>query len=338
MKIINKKPPILLSFLEKIQPLNLEEEKQKFFFDPSYNPQFEYPEKIPAESLLRHGEIDNQYFKQAVKILDTVVKDYGSELEFQEKENGPLLTAEDSLTIIEDFLKHNRLENLVRLTFSSQFSARTSLKVTSAGFDLQIRTPIKYRKNSLQGMLYHEIGTHLFRWINEMEQPWHQNHNKFGLKHKYLITEEGLAAINNLVSREKPFLWSQALNYFLVYEGSQSTFAELNKKLKKYVENPDRRWNYCLKVKRGVEDTSTKLVFSKNQIYFIGVVQVLRWLVQNDYKVNELYLGKLALKDLSAASKIATKTPVLPDFLHDREKYIQHINKIIEINKLAELV
>lgn len=338
MKIIKQKPPMLLSLLEKIQPDNLEEEKQKFYFDPRYNPQFEYPEKIQAEKLLHHGDVDDQFFDFALKIMDSVISTYGTETEFQNTENGPLLQPEESLATIEDFLKHNRLENLVRLTFSSKYSARTSLKITSAGFDLQIRTPVKYRKNSLKGMLYHEIGTHLFRWINEMEQPWYQSHSEHGLRHNYLPTEEGLAAINNLLTKDKPFLWSQALNYFLVVEGSRSSFAELNQKLKKYVDSQDRRWAYCLKVKRGVEDTSNNLVFSKNQLYFLGAIQVLRWLKNNDYKVNELYLGKLALPDMVTAIQIAIKTPVLPDFLHDREKYIQHINKIIEINMLAELV
>ena len=338
MKVTAKKPALKLSFLEKIHPLNLDTEKQKFLFDPGYNPKFEYHEHIPPEELLRHGAVSNKYLEAAVAILDAVIEEYGTESKYLREEQGAELDREHSVEIIEEFLKQNRLENIVTLSFSSHFSARTALKRVGSNFVLQIRTPVQYREKSLRGMLNHEIGTHLFRWLNEMEQPWFQNRKEFGLHQDYLVAEEGLASINNRLIQDKPYLWSQALNYYLVYEGAQSSFAELNQKLKKYVDDPERRWRYCLKVKRGVEDTSMPLVFTKSQIYFLGSLQVLAWFLQHDYLVDQLYLGKISLRDLPIAKQKSTHPPVLPAFLHARQSFIDKIDEMITLNKLRRVL
>lgn len=338
MKRLSSSPPVKQSFLEKIRPTNLEQEKQKFLFDPNYNPQFEYAERIDAQKLLRHGDVSEEYITAAVRILDTVLAQYGGESNYLTSEKGEKLNREQSVAVIQDFLRQNRLEDMIHLSFSRHYSARTSLKRIGTNFVLQLRTPVEYREKSLQGMLHHEIGTHFFRWMNEMEQPWFQYRSDFGLHRDYLVTEEGLAVLNNKLAQDRPYLWSQALNYFLVYEGARSSFAELNRKLKKYVDDPQRRWAYCFKVKRGVEDTATDLVFSKSQIYFQGAILVLRWLVKNDYEVDQLYLGKVSLSDLPTAQKKATHSPVLPAFLHSRQFFVEKINEIIDINKLGDIV
>jgi len=322
------------SFLKQIQPLNTEEERLKFLFDASYNPQFEYADEIPAEKLLRHGEVHEEYLPLATKILDNIIELYGQESNFLEDAKGDQLNRDESMVLIQEFLDRNHLTNLVKLSFSSQYAARTALKRTTGTFTLQIRTPVLYRTNSLLGMLNHEIGTHLFRWLNEMEQDWYERRDEFDLHNDYLLTEEGLATVNSLLAQPQPLLWSPALNYWLVVEGSRSSFAQLNQKLKKYVDSPERRWRYCLKVKRGVDDTSSSLVFTKNQIYLRGALQVLRWLYHNDYNPIPLYLGKISLADLPQAQSKSTHHPILPDFLQSPGMYVPKLKEIILLNEL----
>lgn len=317
----------------RFSPLNLEEEKKKFFFDQEYNPQFEYRETIQEVDLLRYGDPSDALLGPAKKILDSVLQTFGTEAAFYEKTKGEPLDLTTTTTIIREYLKLNNIEEMVKLVFSDQFVARTSLKRNGHQFTLNIRTPLTYRSKSLTSVLHHEIGTHLFRWLNEMRQPWFENRSQSGF-HDYLVTEEGLATLHSLINQEHPYLWSAALNYFCVVEGSRSSFAELYKKLQRYVDDSERRWQFCLKVKRGVEDTSTPGVYTKNQMYFSGVVQVLRWLTQNAFAVEKLYYGKIALEDIDMAVTQATTPPVLPVFLSDRQDYQKRLLRVLEINKL----
>lgn len=323
------------SFIQKLQPLNQEKEKAKFLFDPGYNPQFLYRHEISPEDLLRYGPVDSTYFEIAEKILQLVIDTFGNEENYLQATKGKILTKSESADFIQEFLKKNELSHDVKLSFSANYSARTALKKVGSSFVLQIRTPINYREEGLLGMLHHEIGTHLFRWLNEMQQPWYQNRQEYGLNPHFLTTEEGLASINNVLIQSEPYLWSQALNYYLVNIAAHTTFSELNKTLKKYITDPERRWRYCLKVKRGIEDTSTQAVFSKNQIYFIGTVEVLRWLLQNNYDIASLYLGKIALEDVNTARTLATQAPSLPSFiLHNENALRANIDRIVTCNQL----
>jgi hypothetical protein len=324
------------SFFEKIRPTNLEKEKEKFLFDNSYNPQFEYSQEIPEETFLRFGPVQAEFLPLAQRILDDVLVHFGSETAFREQTRGKLLSRAETTESIDKFLRLNRLESMVRIIYSSDFTARTSLKKVDKHFVLQIRLPVEYRELSLESMLYHEIGTHLFRWLNEIEQPWYQHHEAYGLSKSFALTEEGLASLNGLLTLDQPFLWSEALSYFTVVEGSRSSFATLYKKLKKYVDDPERRWRYCLKAKRGITDTSLPLVLSKGQIYFIGLLDVLSWLQQNDFLIDQLFLGKISLDDLKAAQSLATHQPILPSFLHSRTNYQQKLQNIIRLNHLEK--
>ena len=65
---------------------------------------------------------------------------------------------------------------------------------------VMIGLPIKYREETIEGVLNHEIGTHFIRKFNEKNQKWFKDRKKFGIVSPYLKTEEGLASLNQLVS------------------------------------------------------------------------------------------------------------------------------------------
>ena len=66
-----------------------------------------------------------------------------------------------------------------------------------------IGLPIAHRKKRIQGCLNHELGTHLLRKINDNQQMWSQqslkNQRKMLKLKQYATTEEGLAALNQLI-------------------------------------------------------------------------------------------------------------------------------------------
>jgi hypothetical protein len=50
-----------------------------------------------------------------------------------------------------------------------------------------ISLPIKYRADTIEGVLNHEVGTHFIRKYNDRMQKWHKDRKKFGLS-PYLTT------------------------------------------------------------------------------------------------------------------------------------------------------
>lgn len=337
MKIFNKKsntPP--LTFLQRTTPLNLEAEKEKFLFDPKYNPQFQYQDPLSLEELQKYGAVQDTYLQLAENILSKVNNDFETEQDFFRVSSGDKLSTEKVNNEINKFLQTNQLTEIVDVEISANFNSRTSIRKSGQRYILQLRSPLNYREFALQGVLRHEIGTHLFRWLNDAKQPWNENKNQHGLSHNYQITEEGLASINSLSAKKIPYLWTQATLYLSVHQANQSSFSELNQYLKQYIDSPDLRWRYCVRAKRGVEDTSTKLVFSKSQMYLSGIIKVLSWLKKNNFAAERLMLGKIALEDLALAESMANPEELLlPDFITSQE-YVHQIREIIKINKLDQ--
>lgn len=114
-------------------------------------------------------------------------------------------------------------------------------------------------KNVISYHLYllFSAGTHYFRGINNLQQPWNSwiGRKKHELKPNN-PTEEGLASIHSVLFRKDPFLWRAALLYYTVYQASQMSFCELFKDIGRFVKDPNTRWDYCVRAKRGWTDTS----------------------------------------------------------------------------------
>ena len=69
-------------------------------------------------------------------------------------------------------------------------------------------------------------------------------------------TEEGLAALHTVLFRKEPCLWRAALLYYTAYFASKLSFKALFQDLERFLQDPQERWNYCLRAKRGQLDTS----------------------------------------------------------------------------------
>lgn len=327
-------PPKRVSFIQSLNPSNRNSEKKKFLFDPLYNPQFEYDEPIDEMQLRKYGEISHEHFDQAKYIIDTVVERWGVESKYMEEIEGKTLTKDELVKIIREYLKANKLEGRVKIQFIPNAVSLASM----LGDTLNIRTPITHRHKRVIGMLHHEIGTHFFRRINEEQQPWFKEREKFDLQYP-LVTEEGLAALHAHCFLEEPYLWFPALYYYLVCQADHMTFAELNEDLKKYVDDRERRWNMCLRVKRGIPDTSKHGAFAKDQSYLLGANTVVKWLSEHDYDARPLYIGKIAIEDLQRVELISHGyKPALPLFLQGNiEEYKTKLQETIRANHLLKI-
>ncbi len=314
-----------MTLIQRLNPLNKEEEKKKFFFDPNYNPQFEYSDTILPEELHYYTPVGDTYLAIAQKVLDHITKVYGSHEDYLEQTREEILSREEVEKTVREYLVREKIDKLVVVKFSSQAVARTSMFMNT----LTIREPVMYSETGLLGMLNHDVGTHLFRTINDRRQVWHGKRESFHLS-PYMVTEEGLAVLHAYLLKEDTLLRRQALYYFSVWFANSHSFSELNTALKKYVPDRERRWEFCLRAKRGIKDTSQPGAFSKDQTYFAGVVEVWRWLKKRDFHTHELYIGKVAMEDIDTLKAIANKEElILPSFVTKHpEKYKEKLLQI----------
>ena len=110
---------------------------------------------------------------------------------------------------------------------------------------------------TIEGLLRHELGTHYVRRLNNNLQPWANNQERS--RYKMLPanpTEEGLASLNSLVSKPKPYMLKAALLYYTVAISHVMSFQEVFMRLGSFVKDPNRRWDFCVRAKRGQTDTS----------------------------------------------------------------------------------
>ncbi|XP_030645261.1 uncharacterized protein KIAA0895 isoform X2 [Chanos chanos] len=193
------------------------------------------------------------------------------------------------------------------------------------------------REQWLEGMLRHEIGTHYFRGINNSQQPWNSGaaRKRHGLK-PLNPTEEGLASIHSVLFRKDPTLWRAALLYYTVYQASRTSFSQLFHDLGRFVQDPNTRWDYCVRAKRGQTDTAQTGCFSKDQVYLDGILKILRHRDKIDFQLLTA-LGKVSYEDVERLRGMAMMENVrIPHFLQDRTRYAEQLNKIMEVNQLTD--
>lgn len=318
-----------MGLISMLTPVNLFEEKKKFFADPSYNPQFIYEESIPDSELVSYGLPKAKYIKLAKKIVRESFKDH-SEKDLDEAK-GKELSKEEVEQKIKLFLKMHGLEKRFGVIWSSSFVARTTIDATT----IKLRLPVKFREKDLLGMLYHEIGTHGIRRINYEQQPWYKKKKKYGFS-SYLKTEEGLAILHALIPLDNKLAYSSALRYLAVAEAQENSFVHTYQYLNQYIKDPDRCWTASFRQKRGLSDTKQPGGFTKDLVYFEGMVDTWLYLKEHDFNLDNIYFGKMAATDVEKAVEINPDfEPLLPSFyVTNKEKYKKNLEEIGQANYL----
>ena len=151
-------------------------------------------------------------------------------------------------------------------------------------------------------------------------------------------TEEGLAAVNTLLTARTKLLWNAALSYYARWLGASLGYTELFLALRVHVPDPSRRWAQCVRTKRGLEDCSKKGALAKDQCYLEGAWRILER--QHDLHFDLLHSGLVAVEEHEDALKgwmkyqatVRTAPLVVPRFLRDMEAYIQQLDEMAETN------
>ena len=324
-----------------LNPINIDFQQKSFF--ESYctlNPIFTYDNiSITQKILSQYQTLKSDLLDIAKGILDDFINEYGSESRYIKLTEGELLTKEDTKQIFTEYIRSLGLENNINLAFVENTVSPTAITHDSKGKStIIIGLPIEYRRNRIQGVLDHEIGTHYIRKYNDSFQIWAGPHRKRYLSIPCIVTEEGLASINQLVNsalnkENRPLLFRAALYYYSAYKASQLSFVDLYKDLERYIDNPERRFRACLRVKRGLSYTDKPGGMYKDQVYLEGAVMLLR--KRNEINFDHLYSGKIALENLEKLNKvIKTVGMKLPWFLKNKKMYLKALDRIAEVNHI----
>nr|XP_014347705.1 PREDICTED: uncharacterized protein KIAA0895 isoform X1 [Latimeria chalumnae] len=225
------------------------------------------------------------HFREAVRIMELALQKYGSYEKFEAATGGCLLTKSRIWSHVRKYMERESCLGEIVVHLTDDLLSRASMTVVNGRPTLTINVSTA-REHWLEGMLRHEIGTHYFRGMNNNQQPWcnWNGRKKHGLK-PLNPTEEGLASIHSVLFRRDPFLWRAALLYYTVYQASRMSFNELFQSVGKFVQDPNTRWDYCVRAKRGQIDTSQPGCFSKDQVYLDGILKILRHRNEIDFQM-----------------------------------------------------
>ncbi|KAK9526190.1 hypothetical protein VZT92_014903 [Zoarces viviparus] len=326
-----------LCILTAIKPSNVQKEKATFFkSDFNYDPQFEYSNPVSPVVLARHSNASDRFLTQAVRIMELALQRYGSYEKFEKTTGGNLLTKSRVWLNIKKYMEKEGCVGEIVAQVTDDLLSRASMTVVNSRPTLTINSSTA-REHWLEGMLRHEIGTHYFRGINNCHQPWSSSvgRKKHNLK-PLNPTEEGLASIHSVLFRKDPTLWRAALLYYTVYQASHMSFSQLFHNLGRFVQDPNTRWDYCIRAKRGQTDTAQPGCFSKDQVYMDGILQILRYRDKIDFPLL-MALGKVSFEDVDRLKALAQMENVrIPHFMQDQARYAEQLEKIMAVNQLTD--
>ncbi|XP_061222115.1 putative tyrosine carboxypeptidase MATCAP2 [Neopsephotus bourkii] len=326
-----------LCLLTAIKPSNVEKEKIQFFNSGfTYNPQFEYENPALPNVLAKHSHASDRFLKQSINIMERTLQKYGSYERFEQATGGSLLTKSRIWNHVRKYMVKEGCLGEIVVHLTEDLLSRASMTVLNGRPTLTINISTA-REHWLEGMLRHEIGTHYFRGFNNNSQPWcnWNGRRKHGLK-PINPTEEGLASIHSVLFRKDPLLWRAALLYYTVYQASHMSFSQLFQDLGKFVRDPNTRWDYCVRAKRGWTDTSQPGCFNKDQVYLDGILRLLRYRDSIDFYLLTA-LGKISYEDVDRLKGLAViENMRVPHFLQDHARYMEHLEKIMQVNELTD--
>lgn len=304
-------------------PLNLREEKNKFFNDFWYNPQFVYKDEINKESLTLWGIPKENYYQHALEELKLHPKGIP---------HGTIVTEADVVSIIENYNIRFGFDPKIEVTFSDMFPVRCSVTLSHIRFGL----PLTYTNETLQDLCRHEIETHILRILNNNKQPWaHEPPNELLFRR----TEEGLANIHTHLFRSDKIIYKTYRTYVATYLAQQHSFSEVFHILEEMGVQQHLAWLLTLRTKRGLTDTAQKGGVTKDICYFEGVVDTWNWIHNLHNDPHDLYLGRIDISQVTERKKIATAEGLIyPELFSSMDEYYSNIMKLGEINHLEELL
>ncbi len=338
-----------IKLLYHLRPLNLESEKDKFFKNENYNPQFEYPSLKfdPLELIEKLNKITlddsplgkiflgkKQEISNKIRLLESIDESSFTDLSiklFGRPEEHEIKECDDFLNQLNLSKKEEKFLNLEEASkkFEEVFKEyglknwKVKIKenmvadcVSGKNNSLFLREKALFTKERIEALIVHEVETHILTAENGKLQPYEIFNRGFA---DYLITQEGLAIYN--IEKQKDTnpnaKYKALLHVITINEAINRSFAETYSKIKKYNIPKEQLFRSTVKAKRGFSNTAQKGAFTKDYIYYKGYNQIKEF-VKNGGNIKDLYFGKINIKDIEIVKNLQGVTPpkLLPKWLN----------------------
>uniref|UniRef100_A0A2I2Z5R6 KIAA0895 like n=1 Tax=Gorilla gorilla gorilla TaxID=9595 RepID=A0A2I2Z5R6_GORGO len=242
----SKSPCMLVA----LRPTNVDREGDKFFQSHyTYNPQFEYQEPVPT-AVLKYCEASGQFIHQAVGIIEAVLEKFGTYEHFEAATGRQLLTKCQIWSIVGKYMQKEGCVEEAVVQLSEDLLSQAVMMVENSRPTLAVNLT-RARQYWLEGMLWHEIGTHYLRGGNKRASR--------GTTRRRTAPQAAVRVARCAV-----------LLYYTSRHAVRMSFLQLFQDPARYVRDADVRWEYCARAKRGQTDTSLK-----DQVYLNGILCIL---------------------------------------------------------------
>lgn len=294
-----------MSLIADLTPLNLVQEKIKFQENQHYNPQFIYGRPFSDKILHLYGLPQEKYLRWAEIYLNKI---------------SVLLNQNNSAT--EKPLSQREIARQTRALFSQlgldpPIIHWQNIMSIAKRRDLTLifSKNLPINQSLLQSIFAHEVETHLLRSYNQKLQTLPKETSS-----QYIRTEEGLATLNSKFIRRKADFSYSCYRYLTCAWAQKHSFADVFAQLVKTSQfSFEHAWNFTLRSKRGLIDTSKPGGFTKDIVYLEGALLVLDWLVDKDHDPHDLYLGKISLEQVPTYQLHAQREGLIfPNFLTEQ--------------------
>ncbi|MDD5769678.1 MAG: DUF1704 domain-containing protein [Candidatus Gracilibacteria bacterium] len=270
-------------FLEKIEEIANKLELLQAYKTKNFENIDKYNKKL-------FGEISKNLFEESEKKLG-ILANYDV--------LGSLLQPIEVVKYIQNYLDKSKIFSKIKVVLSSGNISRISVSRKKQKIEVKVAIDGIFREKELDGIIAHEIGTHLLRYLNGQKTGW--NILESGTAN-YLPDEEGLAVYNSLKyfpeSYEKNAMYK---NYYLIEKSKELNFKELAQIGFRLNGNDYVKvFKSITRLKRGIIDTSIKntgAYFSKDKVYLDGYTKVKKW-IENGGDLEKLMIGKIKIEDL----------------------------------------
>ncbi|MBD3362434.1 DUF1704 domain-containing protein [Candidatus Dojkabacteria bacterium] len=332
----------ILSIIPALRPRNVKEEKEKFFKkNCDYNPQFEYkPLKFDPDKILDKLELLNPPFDSIGRIYRNKIKEYKKMVYLMETiGHDPHTFTQRSIELFgqpnrkirrlaRKILKNHKITidknpeiparevgkrmqealDKYKLDYPIKFSdKRTKMSIGKSSGRIKLPENRGRSEDQLNNAIGHEILTHLLRLHNgkkKKELIW-----KIGTP-RYIITEEGLATIVGHSRKKDKVFKIPSLLIILMNTSLISDFKAVYNKAYKYIQDENKAWNYTVRFKRGISDTSSSGAFTKD-LYLKWAIKTGQYIVNNPKSLGYLWNGKANPNELMEFTKPSdSSTPI----------------------------
>jgi hypothetical protein len=288
----------LMSYLRIITPTNIEEERDKFFSNTNYLPQFKYDwsnintDKLSDEDqkllsvLLSQNTHDITAFGE--KYFDIQFRDADIEyakLRVKEIPQKEVVTAEKYAECAQQLFKEFDIDYKVEIVNKHGFQGRPDHKHKV----LRLSKFLKPEFYSVEGLVKHEL-VHIIRSLNG-------EYNNVNVQPGYLGTDEGLAAFvqDNLLQTQTSSLFMHSVEYLAAHIAKEHGFLDVYRFLVSNGSSPESAWLRGIRQKFGLCDTSQPGGLMKSAMQYCYEMKI-KELNKDD--LLKLFIGKVRLNQI----------------------------------------